>query len=132
MPGGIEFNGRQLFDDGQREIDEIRTQMLSTYEIPPLDLIGVRSYAKSIFLNGSVGEQNLIQSLVNEQLRMYGVEVYYIPRKYITKNTVIREVIESKFNDAYPIEAYIDNFEGYGGQGTVLSKFGIQEQDDLT
>jgi len=83
-------------------------------------------------LNGSVGEQNLIQSLVNEQLRMYGVEVYYIPRKYITKNTVIREVIESKFNDAYPIEAYIDNFEGYGGQGTVLSKFGIQEQDDLT
>ena len=59
-------------------------------------------------------------------------EVYYIPRKYITKNTVIREVIESKFNDAYPIEAYIDNFEGYGGQGTVLSKFGIQEQDDLT
>ena len=56
-------------------------------------------------LNGSVGEQNLLQSLVNEQLRMYGVEVYYIPRKYITKNTVIREVIESKFNDAYPIEA---------------------------
>ena len=40
LPGGIEFNGRQLFDDGQRDIDEIRTQMLSTYEIPPLDLIG--------------------------------------------------------------------------------------------
>ena len=40
LPGGIEFNGRQLYDDGQREIDEIRSQMLSTYEIPPLDLIG--------------------------------------------------------------------------------------------
>jgi|TARA_R110002020_G_scaffold54452_11_gene151858 hypothetical protein len=40
LPGGIEFNGRQLYDDGQREVDEIRTQMLSTYEIPPLDLIG--------------------------------------------------------------------------------------------
>ncbi len=40
LPGGIEFNGRQLFDDGQRDIDEIRSQMLSTYEIPPLDLIG--------------------------------------------------------------------------------------------
>ena len=63
---------------------------------------------------------------------MYGVEVYYIPRKYITTNTVIREVIESKFDSAYPIEAYVDNYEGYGGQGTLLSKFGIEDKDDLT
>jgi hypothetical protein len=40
LPGGIEFNGRQLYDDGQREIDEIKQIMLSTYELPPLDLIG--------------------------------------------------------------------------------------------
>jgi len=83
------------------------------------------------FLNGSKSEQSLIQSLVNEQIRMYGVEVYYMPRKYITKNTVIREVIESKFNNAYPLEAYVDSYEGYGGQGTILTKFGIDSQDDL-
>jgi hypothetical protein len=40
LPGGIEFNGRQLYDDAQAEIDRIRESMLSTYEIPPLDLIG--------------------------------------------------------------------------------------------
>jgi hypothetical protein len=40
LPGGVEFNGRQIYDDGQREIDEIRAKMLSTYELPPLDLIG--------------------------------------------------------------------------------------------
>ena len=40
LPGGIEFNGRQLYDDGQREIDEIKQSMLSTYELPPLDMIG--------------------------------------------------------------------------------------------
>ena len=40
LPGGIEFNGRQIYDDAQREIDEIREKMLSTYELPPLDLIG--------------------------------------------------------------------------------------------
>tara|TARA_R110001606_G_C15400669_1_gene652909 strand:- start:3189 stop:4592 length:1404 start_codon:yes stop_codon:yes gene_type:complete len=84
------------------------------------------------FLNGSKGEQGLIQSLVNEQLKMYGVEVYYIPRKYLKKNTVIKEVIQSEFTSAYPIEAYVDNYEGYGGQGTLLSKFGIQNNDDLT
>jgi len=83
------------------------------------------------FLNGSSSEQNLIQSLVNEQLKMYGVEVYYLPRRYITTNTVIKEVIQSDFTNAYPIEAYVDNYEGYTGQGTILSKFGIENQDDL-
>ena len=83
------------------------------------------------FQQGSTTEQNLIQDLVNEQLRMYGVEIYYIPRQYITKNTIIREVIESKFTDAYPLEAYVDNYEGYEGLGTIMSKFGIQDLDDL-
>lgn len=85
----------------------------------------------SFFLNGSKSEQSLVQSLVNEQLRMYGVEVFYLPRRYLKINTVIREVIQSEFKDAYPIEAYVDNYEGYTGQGTILSKFGIDNKDDL-
>jgi len=40
LPGGIEFNGRQIYDDGQRELDMIKEKMMTTYEIPPLDLIG--------------------------------------------------------------------------------------------
>jgi len=84
------------------------------------------------FLQGSKSEQGLIQDLINEQLRMYGVEVHYLPRQYITEKTIIKEVIESQFNSAFPIEAYVDTYEGYGGQGTILSKFGIQELDDLT
>ena len=86
----------------------------------------------SYFLQGSESEQSLVQSLINEQLTIYGVEVYYIPRRYISQNTVIKEVIESKFDSAYPLEAYVDSYEGYGGQGTLLSKFGIQNVDDLT
>lgn len=84
------------------------------------------------FQQGSSGEQNLIQDLINEQLKIYGVEIYYIPRQYISEKTVIKEVIESKFDSAYPIEAYVDNYDGYGGPGTILSKFGIQDIDDLT
>ena len=84
------------------------------------------------FSQGTSTEQGLVQSLINEQLRMYGVEVHYIPRKYITKNTIIREVIQSEFDDAYPIEAYVNTYDGYEGQGTILSKFGIQPIDDLT
>jgi hypothetical protein len=84
------------------------------------------------FLQGSSSEQGLMQDLINEQIRMYGVEVYYIPRKYITEKTVIKEVIQSRFDNAYPLEAYVNSYDGYGGTGTILSKFGIQDLDDLS
>tara|TARA_Y100000004_G_scaffold129107_1_gene145496 strand:- start:207 stop:1679 length:1473 start_codon:yes stop_codon:yes gene_type:complete len=84
------------------------------------------------FQQGTKAEQNLIQDLVNEQLRMYGVDVYYIPRLYVNEKTIIREVVDSEFRDAYPIEAYVDTSEGYEGSGEIMSKFGIESQDDLT
>ena len=84
------------------------------------------------FLQGSPTEQGLLQDLVNEHLRIFGIDVYYLPRQYVTEKTVIKEVIESHFKNAFPIEAYLDTYEGYGNQGTILSKFGIQELDDVT
>jgi hypothetical protein len=84
------------------------------------------------FLQGSKTEQSLIQDLINEQLRMYGIEVYYLPRQYITERTVIREVIESAFSSAYPIEAYVETYDGYSENPTILSKFGIQALNEIT
>jgi len=84
------------------------------------------------FLNGSTTEQNLINDLVKEAIQIHGVDVYYLPREYVTKRTVIREVIESKFSNAFPLEAYIDTYEGYEGAGVLLSKFGIQPSTDIT
>jgi len=83
------------------------------------------------FSQGTRGEQSLVQDLINEQLRMYGVDVHYIPRKYLTKNTIIKEVIQSKFDDAYPIEAYVKS-DAYEGAGILMSKFGVQAQEDIT
>jgi hypothetical protein len=84
------------------------------------------------FLQGSKTEQGLIQSLVNESIQIHGIDVYYIPRQYVNEKTIIKEVIESEFNTAYPIEVYLNSYEGYDGQGTILSKFGIQELDDVS
>lgn len=84
------------------------------------------------FLQGSQTEQGLVQDLINEQLRMYGVEVYYLPRQYVTEKTVLREVIESEFTNAYPIEAYVETYDGYGNNPTILSKFGIQALNEIT
>ena len=83
------------------------------------------------FTQGTTGEQNLVQDLINEQLRMYGVDIFYLPRKYLTENTVIREVVQSKFDTALPLEAYIDNYDEYSGAGNILSKFGVQSQDEV-
>jgi len=83
------------------------------------------------FTQGTKSEQNLVQDLINEQLRMYGVDIYYIPRKYMSEKTVIREVVQSKFDNALPIEAYVDNYDAYSGAGDVLSKFGIESKDEV-
>ena len=84
------------------------------------------------FLQGSQSEQRLVQDLINEQLQIFGVEVTYIPRKYVNRQTIIEEVNASKFDDNFTIEAYVNTYEGYGGQGDVLTKFGVSLKDELT
>jgi len=83
------------------------------------------------FTQGTVSEQNLVQDLINEQLKMYGVDIFYLPRKYLTENTVVREVVQSKFDIALPLEAYVDNYDQYSGAGNILSKFGIESKDEV-
>jgi len=84
------------------------------------------------FLQGSPGEQRLVQDLINEQLKIYGIEVIYIPRKFVRKETIIREVTSSKFDDNFAIEAYVNTYDGYSGQGDILSKFGMNLKDELS
>jgi len=84
------------------------------------------------FLQGSKGEQGLVQDLVNEQLRMYGIECHYIPRKLMTSRTIMKEVVESRFDQAFPLEAYLMNVDGYAGQGDILTKFGVRVTDEAT
>ena len=84
------------------------------------------------FLQGASSEQKLVQDLINEQLRMYGQDVVYMPRQLINEKTIIKEVLVSKFDDNFRIEAYISNFNGFGGQGDLLTKFGVKTSDELT
>ena len=84
------------------------------------------------FLQGSQGEQGLVQDLINEQLRTYGLECHYIPRKLMTSRTIMREVTESRFDQAFPLEAYLMNVDGYAGQGDILSKFGVRVTTEAT
>ena len=84
------------------------------------------------FLQGSRGEQRLVQSLINEHLKIYGVEITFIPRKFVNQSTIIEEVTASKFDDNFSLEAYVDNYDGYAGAGDVLTKFGMSLRDEVT
>lgn len=84
------------------------------------------------FLNGSSTEQNLIQDLINEQLRIYGIDVMYIPRKILRSDNVFKEIQSSKFDDNFIIEAYVNNYEGYAGAGDIMTKFGVSLRDEVT
>jgi len=83
------------------------------------------------FLQGTASEQRLVQDIINEHLRFHGVEVVYIPRKYVNRKTVIEEIQSSKFDDNFSIEAYVNTFDGYSGGGDILTKFGMSIRDEL-
>lgn len=84
------------------------------------------------FLHGSQSEQGLIQDLINEHIRMFGIDVYYIPRKYIKTDNIIREVQSSVFNDSFIIEAYLNNYEGSSPGSDIMTKFGITLKNEVS
>ena len=84
------------------------------------------------FQHGSPDEQRLVQSLVDEHLSIHGIDVYYIPRKQIVTDDILGEVQSSKFNDNYLMEAYLNNYEGYAKGSDVMTKFGINLQNEIT
>jgi len=77
-------------------------------------------------------EQNLIDDLVIESIRMYGHDIWYCPRTIVAKDDILNEDPLSTYNDSYQIEMYIKNVEGFEGEGDFLSKFNIQIRDEIT
>ena len=87
----------------------------------------------NVFFNHAVNtEQHLYEDIVVESLRMYGHECYYLPRQVIEEDTILGEDIQSTFGDAYAVEMYIQNVEGFEGEGDLFSKFGVQVRDQAT
>ena len=83
-------------------------------------------------LNGSAQEQTFIENLIVESIELYGQDIYYLPRIYINRDTILNEVESSKFEQALAVRAYVNNVEGWEGQGELLSKFGVRIEDKTT
>jgi len=89
--------------------------------------------ATNVFFNQAVkSEQNLVEDLVVESLRMYGHNCYYLPRKIINEDTILGDAANSSFEDAYEVEMYIEGTDGFEGEGDLYSKFGVEVRDQAT
>jgi len=87
----------------------------------------------NVYFNHAVeGEQMLYEDLVVESLRMYGHETFYLPREVAEEEGIFVEDVRSTYGDAYSIEAYIENTEGFEGEGDLFSKFGVEIRDSAT
>ena len=79
----------------------------------------------------SFPQQELLNSLTREVIKINGVDVLYLPRSVIKKDTLMGEDTLSKFENAYEVEMYINTAEGFGGEGDMISKFGLDIKDEL-
>ena len=90
------------------------------------------SNAGRLKANASSQEQKFIENLVVESIEIYGQDIFYVPRTIVNRDTVLGEDSDSQFDSAKAIRAYVNNVEGWEGQGELLSKFGVRIEDKTT
>jgi hypothetical protein len=90
---------------------------------------------KSVYFpqyGGNTSEQRLVQDLVDEQIKLFGQDIYYLPKEMLIDRS-LNDVILSKFKDVLMIEMMLINVEGFGGSGALaMSKFGLRISDEVT
>ena len=77
-------------------------------------------------------EQTLIEDLVVESIKIYGIDTMYLPRTLGAKDDILNEDDLPLYSDAYEVEMYVKNVDGFEGEGDFLSKFGLQIRDSMT
>ncbi len=88
---------------------------------------------RNVYFSDKVrSEQNLYDDIVIESLKIYGQDLYYLPRDIVNKNPVFGEDVPSTFNSSYKIEMYIENVEGFDGEGDLFTRFGVEIRDEAT
>ena len=81
---------------------------------------------------GNTNEKNLYEDLIIEGLKIYGHDVYYLPRTLVNQDLILGEDTLSKFDDSYLIEMYVETTEGLAGEQELINKFGLEIREETT
>lgn len=76
--------------------------------------------------------QNLIEDIVLESIKQYGIDVYYIPKKFNKLDNIFGEDILQEYKNVFKIEMYLENFAAMGGEREIISKFGLEIKDEFS
>ena len=79
-----------------------------------------------------VREQDVMDDLIVESIKMYGMDVKYLPRTLVKEDILLGEDVLSTFSNAIDLEMYIKNTQGFEGEGDFLSKFNLEIRDQIT
>tara|TARA_B100000131_G_scaffold272533_1_gene273521 strand:- start:150 stop:1007 length:858 start_codon:yes stop_codon:yes gene_type:complete len=79
----------------------------------------------------SQSEQDLYDDLMEESIKIHGIDIHYLPREIQKIDSLFKDVEVSRFNTTHEIEMFIDSVEQFGGEGDFLSKFGLEIRDTL-
>lgn len=74
----------------------------------------------------------MFEDIIIESLKIYGQDVYYLPRDIMNEDRILNEDVPSRFNSSYKIEMYIENIDGFDGEGDLFTKFGVEIRDQAT
>lgn len=89
--------------------------------------------ARNVYFTDALrSEQNLYEDIVIESLKIYGQDVYYIPRDIVKEDRVFGDDVPSRFNSSHKIEMYIENVQGFEGEGDLFTRFGVEIRDEAT
>ena len=82
--------------------------------------------------NSILTERNLYKDLIKEAIQIYGHDVYYVDRTIVARDNVLGEDALSKFTNAQPIEMYVEDSEGFGGDKEIITQFGLENRNEIT
>ena len=83
-------------------------------------------------LHSLATERSLYQNLIKEAIQIYGHDVYYVNRETVALDNVLGEDALSKYTNAEPIEMYVEDGAGFGGDKEIISQFGLENRNEIT
>ena len=83
-------------------------------------------------LHSLTTERSLYQNLIKEAIQIYGHDVYYVNRETVALDNVLGEDALSKYTNAEPIEMYVEDAEGFGGDKEIITQFGLENRNEIT
>ena len=81
---------------------------------------------------GNQAEKRLHEDIIIESLKIFGQDIYYLPRTLVNRDLVMGEDTSSRFDDSYLLEMYFETNEGFAGENEIINKFGLEIRDDTT